>query len=84
MKFVPPDWPAMMRLATAAAYLDLSPAAFKREIAIGRMPTPIKFGGRDSWRRDAIDACIDALSGSSKSAIPEWQREFEAKYGKIG
>jgi predicted DNA-binding transcriptional regulator AlpA len=72
----------MMRLATAAAYLDLSPASFKREIAIGRMPTPIKFGGRDSWRRASIDA-IDALSGGRKDETPAYRQELRAKRAKI-
>lgn len=76
-----PAWPSMMKRSTAAAYLDMSEAAFEREIIGGRMPAPITFGGRPHWRKDAIDAAIAALDRTSD--IPAWQKEFEERYGKV-
>lgn len=40
-------WPAMMKRKTAAEYADLSEAAFVREVAAGRLPPAIIFGGRE-------------------------------------
>ena len=39
---IPAAWPAAMRLKVAAAYCDLSPADFEREIIAGRLPMPVK------------------------------------------
>jgi hypothetical protein len=33
-----PDWPGAMKRSTAVAYLDVSDAGFKREIAAGYLP----------------------------------------------
>jgi len=74
-----PAWPAMMKRKTAAAYLDMSEAAFEREILIGRMPTSVMVGGREHWRKDAIDAAISALDGGGE---PDWKRELRDRYGK--
>jgi hypothetical protein len=40
-------WPAMMKRKTAAAYCDMSEAAFEREILAGRLPGGVTFGGRE-------------------------------------
>ena len=66
----PPDWPRMMKRATAAAYLDLSEAAFEREVMDGVVPMPVKLGGREHWCRLAIDAAMDRLTGDH---IPDWR-----------
>lgn len=79
MKFVPPDWPAMMKRSTAAAYLDISEVSFTKEIAMGRLPSGIILGGREHWRRDAIDAAINNLSAPS---VPEHIRRFEERIAK--
>ncbi|WP_068089186.1 hypothetical protein [Novosphingobium rosa] len=71
-----PAWPAMMRRSTAAAYLDLSEVSFTKEIAAGRMPTGIILGGREHWRRDAIDAAINNLSAPQ---VPDHIRRFEER-----
>ena len=39
-------WPALMKRATAAEYLDISEDAFVREIMAGRVPEGVLFGGR--------------------------------------
>jgi predicted DNA-binding transcriptional regulator AlpA len=65
-----PGWPRMMRRATAAAYLDLSQAAFEREVIDGVVPMPVKLGGREHWCRVAIDAAMDRLTGDH---VPDWR-----------
>ena len=68
-------WPAMMRKRTAAEYADLSEAAFVREVAAGRLPPAIMFGGREHWRKDAIDKALDLLTEGFDQAEKEfWDR----------
>jgi hypothetical protein len=68
-----------MKRKTAAAYLDMSEAAFEREVFQGRLPAPFVLGSRDHWRRDAIDGALDYLTGSSK-VEPDYRRRA---YGEI-
>lgn len=72
-------WPATMKRKTAAEYLDMSEAAFEREIVAGRLPAGIMFGGREHWRKDAIDAAIDKLAGEVDE--PGYLKEWREKYG---
>lgn len=76
-------WPALMKRKTAAEYLDMSEAAFEREMLAGRLPMPVVVGGREHWRRDAIDKALDLLSGSTvqDSGEPEYRKELMARYG---
>lgn len=74
-------WPGMMKRATAAEYLDTSEAAFEREVLAGRLPTPIMLGGREHWSKDAIDKAVAALTAGGE-AVPEYLREFNARYGE--
>lgn len=76
-------WPAAMKRATAAAYLDMSKDAFLREVRAGRMPGPFILGGRDHWRKESIDAAINHLTGGPvQEPIPDYLREFYERYGK--
>ena len=56
-------WPAMLTKQTAMAYLDLSEAAFAREIASGRLPDGIQFGGKPHWYKDALDKALAVIAG---------------------
>lgn len=58
-----PDWPRMLKRATAAAYLDISVAEFEREIMGGRIPSPVSLGNGPHWSRVELDAYMDRLSG---------------------
>lgn len=58
-----PHWPAMMRKQTALQYLDLSSDAFDREIAAGRLPDGVLFGGRPHWYRTALDKALAVIAG---------------------
>lgn len=56
-----PYWPAMMTRTMAADYCSLSVAQFEREIIDGRIPIPVKLGGRESWHRQSIDEHLDRI-----------------------
>lgn len=71
----------MMKRQTAAEYCDMTVAAFEREIIAGRLPAGIIFGGREHWRKEALDAAFDRLSGNHEE-VPDYRREAMAKYGK--
>ena len=68
-------WPQTMRKANVASYLDMSEAAFLREVAAGFM-----LGGREHWRKDAIDAAIAVLNGEGN--VPDYRRELQERHGK--
>lgn len=63
----------MMKRATAAAYCDLAESAFIGEVAAGRLPSPVDFGGRDHWFRPALDKALAAIAGE---AVTEYERDF--------
>lgn len=64
-------WPAMMLRKTAAAYCDLSEAAFEREVNAGRLPTPIMFGGKQHWHRVSLDKDLERIAGM----MNDWRKE---------
>lgn len=76
-----PYWPAAMLRKTAAAYLDMSEAAFQREVACGALPLPIVLGGKPHWHRDAIDQRLADLSGvgdwRASSKLYQEEEEFD-------
>lgn len=65
--------PRMMKRTTAAAYCDLSVAAFEREVAAGTLPMPVMLGNREHWCKNALDRALDALTGPD-ARLPKWQR----------
>lgn len=66
-------WPQMMRKATAVEYCDLSEAAFLREVACGRLPPGVTFGGREHWHKEALDKALDLLTGAH---VDDWEKDF--------
>lgn len=60
-----PTWPAMLKRRTAAAYCDLSPAEFEREVNAGTLPLPVKLGNSEHWSRRKLDEALDALNGEA-------------------
>lgn len=72
-------WPAMMKRATAAEYLDMSVASFEAEILAGRLPSGVVFGGREHWYRDALDRAIALIAGETLS---DAEAEFRRRYGQ--
>jgi len=67
-----PDWPAAMREVTAAAYLDMSPGAFRARV----MPqiTRLQEGGMVLYRRRDLDAWLDrhAIPAAPSMAPAGW------------
>jgi predicted DNA-binding transcriptional regulator AlpA len=50
-------WPRLMKLPTAARYLDETPREFRRKA--GRVyPAPRKIGGAARWLRDDLDEFV--------------------------
>jgi hypothetical protein len=70
----------MMRRKTAAAYLDMTEAAFEREIVAGRLPSGVTLGGRLHWRKECLDKALARLAGEGDD--PDYLRELKERYGK--
>jgi predicted DNA-binding transcriptional regulator AlpA len=70
-------WPAMMLRKTAAEYLELSEAAFEREVVAGTLPAPVMLGNRHHWYRKELDRHLDRIAG----AAPDW-RDESGLYGQ--
>ncbi|USA39606.1 hypothetical protein NCF86_00125 [Pelagerythrobacter marinus] len=64
----------MMKRATAAAYCDVSVAAFEGEVFRGRLPSPVILGGRDHWYKPALDRALEYIAGGLGQ--PDWEGEF--------
>lgn len=74
----PGQWPALMRAATAAAYVDeLSVEAFRR--AVGTLcPLPVHVEGKgERWLRTDLDAAIERIAGRVPKATTD-SRPFDA------
>ncbi|NBC37323.1 hypothetical protein GTZ99_12260 [Novosphingobium sp. FSY-8] len=72
------SWPAAMLRKTAAAYVDMSEAAFLRDVAAGRLPSPQRWGdGKERWLKDAIDR---AITGEN-DPLPAHRVRFNQHYG---
>jgi hypothetical protein len=65
-----PDWPRLMKRATAAAYLDMKSDELEREVTAGRLPLPLKVGAEERWSRITLDQWLDRLTGDS---VPDWR-----------
>lgn len=72
-------WPEMMKKKTAAEYCDLSEPAFEREVAAGRLPIGVKFGGREHWRKSGLDKALDYLTGDA--AVPTYRQKLHERAG---
>ena len=59
----------MMLRKTAAAYCDMSEAAFEREVSKGRLPAPVMFGGKPHWHRVSIDRDLERIAG----IVSDWR-----------
>lgn len=68
----------MLLRKDAAAYCGISVPSLEREILAGRLPMPVKLGGRDHWCVKALDKALDRLT---QGETPDYLREFEARYG---
>lgn len=55
-----PYWPRRLRADLAAAYLGISEAKFRADVAAGRYPKGMPDGRLRFWYKDDLDAAIDA------------------------
>ena len=62
-----------MRKDRAAAYLDLSVAAFEREVFAGRLPQPTMLDGKERWLKVSLDNALTG-QGTSDAEKDFWQR----------
>ena len=76
-----PHWPQSMKRKTAAAYMDMTEAAFEREVAAGRLPGPFMFGNREHWHKPDLDAALARIAGGVEDE-PEYLRKHRERYGK--
>ena len=67
-------WPGAMKRRTAAAYFDMSEAAFEREIVAGWLPASFMLSGRAHWSKAPIDRCLDSHLGAADE-MPEYRRK---------
>lgn len=56
-----PDWPALMKPETAAAYIEISPRQINRLRAAKEFPPPVEVGGSPRYRRTDLDSWIKRL-----------------------
>ena len=64
--------PRMMARGRAAHYCDLTEAMFEKEVAAGKLPPPVKLGGKDHWSRVALDEALARIAGEQSG---DWRRE---------
>ncbi len=72
-------WPRLMKLANAAAYVDMTAPAFLREVESGRLPAGRLVGGKEHWDKLALDRAVDAIMGGGE---PDWRKDLRRRYGK--
>jgi predicted DNA-binding transcriptional regulator AlpA len=71
----------MMRRPTAAAYCDMKVPDFEREVASGRLPTPVFLGGEERWSRAQLDGALERLTGDN---VPDWRPQQPLYSGSEG
>lgn len=64
------SWPRAMSIDKAAAYLDLSIAAFRKHVSI----TPSRIGGRVVYDKEKLDEFVDRLDPEK---VKGWAEECE-------
>lgn len=79
-----PAWPRCLSKEQAAAYVGVSPNVFTAEVKLGRWPQAEKRGtkgGRLTWDRHALDACLDRRSNLSTAS--SWSSRGMRDVGKV-
>lgn len=57
-----PDWPRLMKIKLAAAYLDMSESKFRQLVEEGRLPAGYQDDASVKWDRADLDIYADNLS----------------------
>lgn len=63
-----PDWPRLMPVVLAAAYVGASENHFLDEVEAGIWPAPIPNRRPTCWCRNALDLATDGLVGDALEA----------------
>jgi hypothetical protein len=63
-------YPAAMTKRQSAEYFSLSVAAFEREVAAGRLPSPITLAKHERWSRAQLDKALAILAGDE---LGDWR-----------
>lgn len=71
-------WPALLDRQTLAEYLSCSVPMLDKEIARCNIPPPVRFAGRDKWRKEDIDRALERLTGGDTVA-PHRKRLMEGR-----
>jgi hypothetical protein len=71
-------WPRLMKLGTAAAYLDMTTGRFLTEVASGALPVSQLIGGGERWDRHAIDAALDGNACNG-----DWRKDQPGLNGSL-
>lgn len=72
-------WPAMMKRATAAEYCDMSRPSFDKEVAEGRLPSGVMFGGLEHWHKGALDKALARIAGEADD-MSDAEKELRSRY----
>lgn len=87
-RFTPPDWPAVMRASTAAAYLDLSRSAFLKHIApdlpkvrITAAIVAYRRSDLDRWVASKGECPLPAPANDLEGAIDAEREEWNGAFG---
>ena len=62
-----PYWPVRMSEKLAAAYLDISPSAFRDRVKSRVYPQPVRDGGRVYWARLQLDQYVASQFGLAQN-----------------
>ena len=73
-------WPALLKRPTLAKYLEVSLPSLEKELAAGRLPRPIMFGGTLHWRKTDVD---EAISVRALDPAADARKQFEENLDKL-
>ena len=68
-------WPALLDRQALAEYLSCSVPMLDREVARCNIPPPVRFAGRDKWRKEDIDRALDRLTGGG--TVAPWEQRLQ-------
>ncbi|MDE0149340.1 MAG: hypothetical protein OXM58_13305 [Rhodospirillaceae bacterium] len=63
-----PDWPALLSLDLAAAFVSLSTTAFEARVGTD-FPEPIRLGSRKLWHKEVLQRAIDRLNDHTDADV---------------
>lgn len=74
-----PNWPRLLRVDLACAYVGMSKSAFLDAVKKGRWPKPVRQGKITAWDRETLDKWVDDLREDTPTATEEdWENVAKA------